>query len=109
MMTTNLCRDYGLRFLTAPCAGVADGFCVCTERPLIIAAHGRTRKPDAQNAARAGLVLDPGFNIARFRASAASDNPTYPVRRERIYEGMREAGVTEDKSNQNLKSGTGHL
>jgi TolB-like protein/Tfp pilus assembly protein PilF len=53
------------------------------------------RHDDARNAARAGLVLDSKFTIARFRASAASDNPTYLSRRERIYEGMRMAGVPE--------------
>jgi len=53
------------------------------------------RHDEARNAARAGLVLDPGFTVARFRASAASDNPTYLTRRERIYEGMRKAGVPE--------------
>jgi len=53
------------------------------------------RHDDARNAASAGLVLDPSFTIARFRASAASDNPTYLARRERIYDGMRQAGVPE--------------
>jgi len=53
------------------------------------------RHDDARNAARDGLVLDPAFTIARFRASAASDNPTYLARRERVYEGMRQAGVPE--------------
>ena len=53
------------------------------------------RHDDARNAARAGLMLDPSFTIRRFRASAASDNPTYLARRERVYEGMRHAGVPE--------------
>jgi TolB-like protein/Tfp pilus assembly protein PilF len=53
------------------------------------------RHDEARNAARAGLVLDSGFTIRRFRASAASDNPTYLDRRERICEGMRQAGVPE--------------
>ena len=51
------------------------------------------RHDDAREVARAGLILDPGFTIARFRASVASDNPTYLARRERIYDGMRQAGV----------------
>ena len=34
---------------------------------------------------RAGLALDPTFTVSRFRAGAASDNPTYLARRERIY------------------------
>jgi tetratricopeptide (TPR) repeat protein len=55
------------------------------------------RHDDARNSARAGLVLDSKFTIARFRASAASDNPTYLSRRERIYEGMRMAGVPDGR------------
>ena len=53
------------------------------------------RHDDARDAARAGLMLDPGFTIRRFRASVASDNPIYLARRERIYEGMRRAGLPE--------------
>ena len=50
---------------------------------------------EARAAAQAGLALDPSFTIRRFRASASSDNPTYLAGRERIYEGMRMAGVPE--------------
>jgi hypothetical protein len=32
---------------------------------------------------------------ARFRAGVAGDNPTYLAVRERIYDGMRKAGVPE--------------
>ena len=46
-------------------------------------------------AAQAGLALDPSFNIRRFRASASTDNATYLAKRERVYEGMRMAGVPE--------------
>jgi TolB-like protein/class 3 adenylate cyclase/Tfp pilus assembly protein PilF len=53
------------------------------------------RLDDARNAARGGLAIDPGFTVRRFRASVASDNPVYLSRRERIYEGMRQAGVPE--------------
>jgi TolB-like protein len=53
------------------------------------------RHEDARNAASAGLALDPGFTVARFRASAASDNSIYLARRKRIYEGLRQAGVPE--------------
>jgi tetratricopeptide (TPR) repeat protein len=53
------------------------------------------RPDDARVAARDGLVLDPRFTISRFRASIASDNPTYLSRRERIYDGMRRAGLPE--------------
>jgi TolB-like protein len=49
----------------------------------------------AQAAAQAGLALDPNFTIRRYRTALPSDNPTYVARRERIYEGMRLAGVPE--------------
>jgi tetratricopeptide (TPR) repeat protein len=49
----------------------------------------------ARAAAKAGLALDPSFTIRRFRLGAASDNPTHLAGRERIYEGMRLAGVPE--------------
>jgi TolB-like protein/class 3 adenylate cyclase/Flp pilus assembly protein TadD len=50
---------------------------------------------DAQAAVQAGLALDPSFNVRRFRASASTDNPTYLAKRERVYQGMRLAGVPE--------------
>ena len=53
------------------------------------------RHEDAQAAAKAGLLLDPSFTVARFRASAATDNPTYLARRERVYDGMLRAGLPE--------------
>jgi tetratricopeptide (TPR) repeat protein len=53
------------------------------------------RLEDAREAARAGLELNPGFTIARFRSMAFSDNPVYLAGRERAYEGMRKAGVPE--------------
>ena len=51
---------------------------------------------EAQAAVKAGLALNPTFTIRRFRASAFSDNPTYLAQRERIYDGMRKAGVPEE-------------
>jgi len=54
------------------------------------------RMSEAQAAAKAGLALNPTFTICRFRAGAFSDNPTYLARRERIYDGMRKAGVPEE-------------
>jgi TolB-like protein len=51
------------------------------------------RHEDARTAAKAGLLLDPSFTVARFRASAATDNPTYLARRERVYDGMLRAGL----------------
>ena len=49
----------------------------------------------ARAAAHAGLALDPTFTIRRFRVNALSDNSTFLARRERIYQGMRMAGVPE--------------
>jgi TolB-like protein/Tfp pilus assembly protein PilF len=49
----------------------------------------------AKAATKAGLALNPGFTIRRFRLGAASDNPTFLNKRKRIYEGMRLAGVPE--------------
>ena len=53
------------------------------------------RLDEARAAAQAGLALNPTFTIRRFRAGAPSDNPTYLAQRERIYDGMRKAGVPE--------------
>jgi len=50
---------------------------------------------EAEAVAKAGLTLDPGFTIRRFRANAVSDNPNYLAGRERSCEGMRLAGVPE--------------
>ena len=49
----------------------------------------------ARGATRAGLALDPGFTIRRFRAGTATDDPIYLAGRERFYEGLRMAGVPE--------------
>jgi TolB-like protein len=53
------------------------------------------RLEEATGAVRAGLALDPGFTIRRFRVGVMSSNPTYLAQRERSYEGMRRAGVPE--------------
>lgn len=50
---------------------------------------------EARAAARAGLALDPSFNLHRYRVNALSDNPTYLAGRQRSCEGMRLAGVPE--------------
>ncbi|QIG94904.1 winged helix-turn-helix domain-containing tetratricopeptide repeat protein [Bradyrhizobium sp. 6(2017)] len=53
--------------------------------------------PDkARAAAQAGLLLNPTFNLRRYRARAASDHPAYLAGRERVYEGMRMAGVPDE-------------
>ncbi|HKN29902.1 MAG TPA: adenylate/guanylate cyclase domain-containing protein [Roseiarcus sp.] len=54
------------------------------------------RLDEARSAVQAGLALNPTFTISRFRAGAPSDNPTFLAQRERIYEGMRKAGVPEE-------------
>src|SRR5277367_2502263 len=43
----------------------------------------------------AALALAPGYSITRFLSMAESDNPTYLKQRERILEGLRQAGVPE--------------
>ena len=53
------------------------------------------RVEEARETVRAGLKLSPSFTIARFRSSTFSDNPVYLAGRERMYEGMRLAGVPE--------------
>jgi tetratricopeptide (TPR) repeat protein len=50
---------------------------------------------EARAAAKAGLALDPNFTLRRYRDGATSDNPTYLAARERIYHGMRMAGIPE--------------
>jgi TolB-like protein len=50
---------------------------------------------EAHAVAQTALALDPKFTIRNFRLGAASDNPTYLTGRERIYEGMRIAGLPE--------------
>jgi TolB-like protein/class 3 adenylate cyclase len=53
------------------------------------------RLEEAREAARAGLELNPSFTVARLRSSAHSDNTIYLAGRERVYEGMRKAGLPE--------------
>jgi TolB-like protein/class 3 adenylate cyclase/Flp pilus assembly protein TadD len=50
---------------------------------------------EARAVAKAGLALDPSFTIRRYRNGAPSDNPTYLASQERVYQGMRMAGVPE--------------
>jgi TolB-like protein/class 3 adenylate cyclase len=53
------------------------------------------RREEAREEARAGLELLPDFTIARLRSWLISDNPVFLAGRERLYEGMRMAGVPE--------------
>jgi TolB-like protein len=57
----------------------------------------RGEQEEAQSEVKAGLALDPGFTIRRFRtgAEAQGDNPVYRARLERLIERMRKAGVPE--------------
>ena len=54
----------------------------------------RGGQEEAQSEVKAGLALDPGFTIRRFRigAEAQGDNPVYRARLERLIERMRKAG-----------------
>jgi hypothetical protein len=49
----------------------------------------------ANAAAKAGLAINSSFTIRRYRDHAASDNPIFLAGRERIYEGLRLAGIPE--------------
>jgi TolB-like protein/Flp pilus assembly protein TadD len=63
---------------------------------LLAVALALLGEPDqARAAAKAGSALNPGFTIHAYRSNAVSDNPTYLAGRERIYEGLRLAGVPE--------------
>jgi TolB-like protein/class 3 adenylate cyclase len=50
----------------------------------------------ARASAQAGLALQPGFTLRRYRMNALSENPAYLAGRERSCRGMRLAGVPED-------------
>ncbi|MDA9467506.1 hypothetical protein XH87_23450 [Bradyrhizobium sp. CCBAU 53415] len=52
---------------------------------------------EARSSAKAGLSLDPDFTIRRYAISTSflSENPRWLARRERLYEGMRLAGIPQ--------------
>ena len=50
---------------------------------------------DARATAQAGLALNPSFSIRRYRTNTPSNHPVYLAGRERVYEGLRMAGVPE--------------
>jgi TolB-like protein len=50
---------------------------------------------EARAAMKAGLALHPEFTVSHFRLNPRSDNPIYLAGHERLYEGMRMAGVPE--------------
>ena len=39
--------------------------------------------------------MRPGFTLSRFRAREPSDSPVFKAQRERLYEGLRLAGMPE--------------
>ncbi len=54
------------------------------------------RFDEARPSVQAGLALDPTFTLCRYRAGAVlSDNKIFLAQRERVYDGMRKAGVPE--------------
>jgi TolB-like protein/tetratricopeptide (TPR) repeat protein len=61
-----------------------------------LALSGRVN--EAREVRTTGFDLDPHFTVARFRNERRSENPTFLAQRERIYEGLRLAGVPEDNS-----------
>ena len=50
---------------------------------------------EARATVQAGLALNPSFTIRRYRTNTSSNHPVYLAGRERVYEGMRMAGVPE--------------
>jgi tetratricopeptide (TPR) repeat protein len=50
---------------------------------------------EAEAIAQSGLALNPSFSIRRFRTCTPSSHPVYLAGRERVYEGLRMAGVPE--------------
>ena len=66
-------------------------------RFFLAAALGQLgRLKEARAEAEAGLALNPGFTIRRFREHPDCDNPVYLKQRHNIYEGLRRAGVPEE-------------
>jgi tetratricopeptide (TPR) repeat protein len=62
---------------------------------LAAALVGLGRMTEARETVRAGLALNPGFTIARYRASPSSDHPRYLADLARILDALRKAGVPE--------------
>jgi TolB-like protein/class 3 adenylate cyclase len=53
------------------------------------------RLNEATEAVAVGLSLNPTFSIRRVQSNVFSDDPTYLAHRERLYDGLRKAGVPE--------------
>ena len=54
------------------------------------------RVDEAKAALTAGLAINPAYTVSGFRAGSFSDNPKFLAQRERVYEGLRKAGVPEE-------------
>jgi hypothetical protein len=77
---------------------INTSLCVAAAHFHLAAALARLGElAQARAAVQAGLALDPSFTIRRFRDAtyAWSDAPAYIAGRERLFEGMRMAGVPE--------------
>ncbi len=53
------------------------------------------RSQEAEAAVARGLAVNPAYSIERFRESSFGDEPRFLRQRERVYEGLRMAGVPE--------------
>ena len=53
------------------------------------------REPEAVQACKLGRRLAPIFRIGKCRADVQSDNPVFLQQRERVYEGLEKAGLSE--------------
>jgi tetratricopeptide (TPR) repeat protein len=56
------------------------------------------RFEEARLEAQAGLLINPHFTIARFRAGASNAHPNSAAGRDRVIEGLCKAGVPEEDS-----------
>ncbi len=54
------------------------------------------RRDEARAAVQAALALDPSLTVRRYRAGIVSDNPTFLAQFERVYDGLRKAGLPEE-------------
>jgi hypothetical protein len=54
------------------------------------------RHPEARSEVQGGLAIAPTMTIARFRAGALGDHPNVLAGRERLIDGLRQAGLPEE-------------
>ncbi len=53
------------------------------------------RTDEARASLTAGLSINPTYTLSGFRVGSFSDNPTFLAQRDRVYAGLRKAGVPE--------------